>query len=364
MCFSEGEIQSYIDNELDLVERRKLKKHLIICSNCRNIYKELKSNQKFAEQKLMILFKNQKMENKKGGFILMVRKYKKTLTTLVASLLIVCLLAFTPVGKAASEALKIFRVSTVQPIIITPEDIQSIRETLKNGNINGNIDLKQFGTLNIKDQGREEFTSIKDLKQKVGFDVKIPQLDNYKLNKAIWEKPKEINFSLNIKAINNTLKMLKAKKLFPAELDKKTFTVSFKNAVTFLYSIPQEQSNEINKNFIEVIELQSPDLILPDGINVYDIRDTLLSLPFLPDNIKKQLYAINDFKNTLPVPVNSESQVKKVNINGYEGIYVEEKNDLGTNNMLIWVDKNNVVFNINANNLTYETLLQIANSLR
>ncbi|HAA63793.1 MAG TPA: DUF2275 domain-containing protein, partial [Thermoanaerobacter sp.] len=88
MCYDEGTLQAYIDNELDEITAKNVEEHLKTCDVCREKLEELKSINEFTSKALETTnidlneawaSFNEKLSenNKKGGIFAMFTKYKK-----------------------------------------------------------------------------------------------------------------------------------------------------------------------------------------------------------------------------------------------------------------------------------------------
>jgi len=149
MCYSEGKLQELIDGVLSKEESLQIKKHLLVCRKCRKLYNELKKTDEFVSMKMQKVL-NLSANNKKGGLLGMLNKNRKVVLTAALAAVFLVSIVFTPFGKALSDALRIFRASSVEPIAITISDFQEIESKLQQINANSTIDLKQFGKIHFK----------------------------------------------------------------------------------------------------------------------------------------------------------------------------------------------------------------------
>ena len=68
---------------------------------------------------------------------------------------------------------------------------------------------------------------------------------------------------------------------------------------------------------------------MPPGVNPLELRDVLLGLPFLPQNVRSQLAGVQDWQNTLLIP-NIDGTSREINVAGMAGVIVVPRGeDLG-----------------------------------
>ncbi|MEZ0537104.1 hypothetical protein ACAG39_07585 [Caldicellulosiruptoraceae bacterium PP1] len=359
-CIDEGELQAYIDNQVTFFEKILIKLHLLFCKNCSERYKEIKNLNLFMEAKMS--FGN----NKEIGGINNMNKFRKPIAATVASILVLVILIFTPAGKALSDALNIFRVSNISTINLTNNDINTIVNKINEVG-EKNIDLKQYGKIEVENEGNQEIQSLSQmatLEAENNFKVKIPNLEgkynDFYLTSGYFEKSKKLTFTLNVDTVNDLLSTLGAGKLLPQELNNKTFKVKLNNSIYLNFTKTNSDNSQIYFSYMQV---KSPELTLPENVDANEIKDVLLSLPFIPENIKTQINAIKDYKHTLPIPVLKDTQTtQEVNVNGQNGILIEDNKT--SDKVLIWVDSDNNIYTINSSNLSKEDIINLAYSVK
>jgi hypothetical protein len=160
-----------------------------------------------------------------------------------------------------------------------------------------------------------------------------------------------MEFTLNVPSINKVLKSFGTKTLLPESLDGKTFQVDFPRLVYLNYA-------ESSKGTFNIVQTKVPEIKAPEGVNPDDIYNSLLSMPLIPDNIKKQLRSATDWKNTLYIPV-VDSKSQEVSINGAKG-YIMSSNSQFTD--IVWYNKG-VLYSIGGS-MNKDELTKIAESVR
>lgn len=382
MCYSEGKLQELIDGVLSKEESLQVKKHLLVCRKCRKLYNEVKKTNEFVSMKMQKVL-NSTANNKKGGLLGMLNKNRKVIFTAALAVIFLVSIVFTPFGKALSDALRIFRASSVEPIAITISDLQEIESKLQQINANSTIDLKQFGKIDFKSSENNsiyveslnsaEFESAKNIFKKYNINpdeiAYLWQKENIK-SMMINENPNiELKFRLDIDKVNQLLKSLGSKTLLPQALDQKEFVLTMEGALNLMF-YPVKNSEESKKGTVYMIPsleigiVKAPKLATPVELDEVKIYETIANLPFVPNNIKSQLLSIKDPLSTLPIPVNKdECDYKKVSIAGNDGLIVYHKNN-PNDSAILWVDGAKSVKYIKAESTSEQKLLELANLLK
>ncbi|ADQ46004.1 hypothetical protein Calkro_1142 [Caldicellulosiruptor kronotskyensis 2002] len=382
MCYSEGKLQELIDGVLSKEESLQIKKHLLVCRKCRKLYNELKETDEFVSTKMQKIH-NLSANNKKGGLLGMLNKNRKIILAAALALVFLVSIIFTPFGKALSDALKIFRASSIEPVAITISDLQEIESKLQQINANSTIDLKQFGKIDFKSSENNsiyveslnstEFESAKNIFKKYNINpdeiAYLWQKENIK-SMMINENPNiELKFKLDIDKVNQLLKSLGSKTLLPQTLDQKEFVLTMEGALNLMF-YPVKNSEESKKGTVYMIPsleigiVKTPKLTTPVELDEVKIYETIANLPFVPNNIRSQLLSIKDPLSTLPVPVNKDLyDYRKIKIGGNDGLVVYLKNN-PNDRTIVWVDHNNSVKYIKAESTSEQKLLEFANLLK
>jgi hypothetical protein len=164
-----------------------------------------------------------------------------------------------------------------------------------------------------------------------------------------------MNLTLDTVNINKMIQSFGSDKLLPDDLNGKTFTVNIPAQVTAKYK-------GLENDTIIVGQSRSPELIAP-GSDVLAIRDALLALPILPDNLRSQLASIDDWQHTIIVP-NVDGSSQEVKVNGAEGVFISQPDGSDTEDIscLVW-QKDGVVYAVSGR-LTMEQALDTASLMK
>lgn len=366
-CLSEGIIQAYIDEELNDIEMKEVEMHLFQCEKCKEIYKELKSVNSFTMNKLKdykkdfnitpIKLANMdiKIKNKKGESKVM-KRYKKVTAAACVALAITTCVSVQPIRAAVINAASIFRATDIKSVNISLEDVKKLKSELEKNKSDINID--KIGK--VKYQGGEQKSVTIDEAQKtLPFTILYPKnMPSKSIKNISINKPSKCDFTLNIENINELLKSLGGKKLFPKNLDGKTFSLNTGGTLNFFYE------DYRNGNRIAISESKLPEIIAPDNTSVDEIFNAISDLSILPYDMQKQLKSMKDWKSTLYVP-NVGNKAEEITINGTKaiGYFDTSNNDKESKHSSILMLKDDILISVDGNADKNE-LIEIAKSMR
>lgn len=369
-CLGNDILQAYIDCELDIEMKKDVENHLLICEKCNMTYKELKTTDDFVFGKMSnykqlidananpkeerLKPTNRNWDTLKGVPLIMnmLSNYKKIVASACALVLVTTCLTVQPIRAAISDALSIFRVEEVKGIKISMEEIQQIQDKLKGKS--GEFNMDSIGK--VKTSGKERKPiSPDELKNITDFPVLIPDAMQDYTAQAYNIEPGTMEFTLNVQNANSILQSFGAQKLLPESIDGKTFAINFSRTVNVTYS-------SIDKRYT-ITQTKSPEIVVPEGVDVDEIYNSVIELPILPQDVQRQLKSIKDWKSTLLIPVVG-AETKEIDINGNTG-YIYSTHDAHrdtTQSGLIWVN-NGVIYTI-VSNTTSSDLIDLAKSMR
>jgi hypothetical protein len=391
MCYDEGTLQEYIDREITGRKRWEIEAHVASCEECKKRLKELEKTNNYLASGLSAMSKEisvgekdlkqawvrlakderfgapvEKTE-KKGAFEMTQNRLRKVLIPVAAVAAITISLSFAPVRSFAAEILNIFRVEKMEVVTVSPEDVQQMEKQMKklDGKNGGMADIKNFGKVESTGFGRAaEDMTIAEAEKAAGFKLSLPAKigDRAQEPTARVTKGSEVSLTLDVAKANKMIESFGGQLLLPGELDGKKFTIKIPTVVEADYSKSGDK--------VMIAQGKSPELILPDGVDPLAVRSALLSIPVIPDNIKQQIEAIQDWKHTLIIPnVNGSSQ--KVDVNGAEGVFIQPPNDVkggakagnpSGDSALIW-QKDGTIYAIGGN-ISLAEKQEIASSMK
>ena len=398
MCLDVGILQAYLDQELDAPQRGEVEICLSACEECRRLLEELKNNNDFVVTRLETYVSEVEsfgietnmawarfygdLPAKEKKFKLrevfqFMKRYRLAAAAAMMTLVLAASLSFSSVRSFAGELLTVFRVHNVQTININPQEIDRMRDAIEKGT--GKVDIDNFGKIEFSGKNTVDKVSLEQARQSVDFSIKLPSQLVGDFSDPVIQKSSggTASFTLDVDNANSLLSSLGSQKLLPKELDNKTFTLIMPAGIGAEYKAKNGAAS------LFVGQSRSPEMSVPEGAPVNEIRDALLSVPVLPDSLKQQLASVNDWQHTVLIPnINGSSQ--EVMVNGVQGVFATEPEQYienggnaserhmqgkalhggsGKGSALIW-QNDGVIYTIAGNELTLEQSLGIASSMK
>lgn len=367
-CPNAGNLQTYVDRELDDISKKRIENHISKCRKCEKTLRDIIVLNSVSSDKIFgyaAHFNGENIDNatpsfdvniyksklKKGVYYNM-KKYMKYISVACLVLLVTTCFTFQPIRAKVSYALSIFRAKDVKALDISLDDIQQIQNQLKE-NVK-NIDTDKFGKINTSG-GEKKWLTLAEVNKISDFKVLLPS-DQTLGNPGMYAyQPTTIDLNLNVENVNKMISSLGVKKLFPQEVNGKTFTIK----------IPSVLQVEYTKGLktINILETSSPEIIVPEGVDADQLYESLVDLPVLPDSLKQKLKSIDDWKQTVYFPV-VEKQTEVVTLSSGEGYIVNigSTNTENPNKGMMWFTENTFYFI--SGDLTKAEFIDLANSMR
>lgn len=279
-------------------------------------------------------------------------KNKKTIALICTAILAVAIINGQTVNAAISKTLSIFRVQDLKGVTVTLDDIQQIQSKLSTGQ--GEINLEKMGNIKVQG-GQKKVSSKEDVKNITDVTVAFPSVLDGVVPSVNVVEPTAIEFTLKVENVNEIMKSYGATKLLPANIDGKTFKIDFASQVTMNYSI--------NNKPITIMETKSPEITVPDDVDIDAVYDAVVEMPIIPQRLQSQLKSMKDWKSTLYIPV-IESEMTEVNINGAKGYMSKDygNSEENSESAVIWYDKG--IIYVVSGQVDSEELLKIAKSVK
>ncbi len=217
----------------------------------------------------------------------------KLMVGLIVVAVVVAALFLEPVRTAAGEFLDVFRVKRFKVVTITPQDMAQLQQLLERG---GTADLESFGRVEVTGGAASRTVTAAEAEQVLGYPLRLPErttLTAYGHPVFQLDVLPTVSLTLNVKNVNTFLRSLGSQELLPANLQGKTFTIEGYPVCTAIY--------RGDTDYLRVMEGRSPELTVPPGVDVRAVRGALLGIPGLPENLRRQLESITDWRHTLPI---------------------------------------------------------------
>lgn len=326
-CPDEGQLLLYLEEELDAEMSREIEEHLSSCPSCLERLQALKTALAFSNEKVKPLYEEslaaeiygqervwKKIKNisevrKKEGRLMKIRKIAVA-AAIVLSLGVVG--SIPAVQTAAANLLQVFRVEKVDTIAL---DINQVEQSLVQGD--KTIDIEKFGK--IEAVGTGDYTNLneEDLAG-LDFKVKLPADAGDNQRTYSLQKSPTIEITPDVKYVNRLLKELDSQYLLPEAMDKQIFRIKIGDAL------------EIDDTDYSLIQCLSPEVEVPEGVNVNEVTRAIVNLSIWPEDVKRQLQAV-DLEHTLLIP---DRNAQKVKVNGKNAVLLADQRD----KTLIWQD--------------------------
>lgn len=369
MCYEEGILQSYIDGQSD--NAGEIARHLENCEQCRQTLDTLRSNDLFVRQCLSVFPTDLPANGPAAGTSLSVvpetirsrmrkrleRKlnfmphYKKMVAAAVMAAVLFTAFSFPAVRSIAGEFLTVFRVESMQTINISQADIQELEKIFREGA--GNIDIENFGKIEVTGKPESVPVNPAEAAASVDFDLKLPRPAGYgdpELQKITGHTAV---LTLATDKINSMLQTLGSTRLLPAELNGESFSIHIPTGIIATFNNGGET--------LFVAQSRSPEIKTSVNVDIREITDSLLSIPALPENLRRQLSAVNDLQHTLLIP-NVEGRSSEVDVNGTTGVLITA-GDAQDTISLVW-QQNDIIYIVAGTGLDVDYALAIAAEMK
>ncbi len=258
----------------------------------------------------------------------------------------------TPAGRAvATELLGQFRVQKFALITVAPQDPTA-----------NFASLEQLGTLHVPEhmqEGNTEATGVAAAAEQVGFTVRQPAHLPSGLSadpQAHTTPASTVKLTVERdKALAYLAEQGHSDIAVPEALDGATIHLTISAAVLLAYG---DDAGQVS---LVVGQSPSPTVSVSGGATLEQFRSFLLSVPGLPADTVAQLRAIDDWTQTLPIPVPQDEAVSRhVTVAGAPGVSVQ---DAQTRHGVILWQRDEMVYGVGGSYGEQE-LLAVAASLQ
>jgi hypothetical protein len=372
-CPDIGTWRAWLDHETDLSDEAQ---HLETCPGCQRVVDELRDDAAFADAGLASLASSDlpsaadvsvarervhwrhaathkrsatapigrsRLEPTPMIFSRFSTPWRAAAGGVAAAIALTLVVAFTPAGSAAAAGfLAQFRSQQVQAIEITPQSQADISRALKA--------LSNLGTIQepaiaqsadpaaaakaAADQSKT--ATAAEATKTVGFDLLTP--DPKSLPSGVSSTPtirvtpgSQIKFTFDKKKAQAYYQSTGHPEVsLPDKFDGASLSVSIPPAAVLSYSGGQGSRNE-------VIVAEAGELVVDTqgNVSLTEMRDFLLGLPGLPPAIVSQLKQIQNWNDTLPIPVPVDQvNWQKTTINGNSALLLNDNSGVGS--AVVW----------------------------
>ena len=251
------------------------------------------------------------------------------ISALAVGVVILLIVIFSSVRDAGQQFLNLFRVQQVQTIQITQEFLDSLPEP--------DAELIQW-VEEPSDDGEAREVTFAEAEEALGF--RLAQLSE--LPESLQAEPQvmitdetEASFSIDLAVARNYIWALGGDgAILPDELEGAIFRVTMPQVAMLFYAT---QDNP--EQGVRLLQTTSPTLATPSELDMDAIRTELLELSILPPELAEQLRAVEDWEETLLLPL-VEGMSEEVNIGSTTAVRFFGMDD--EDRMLVWVVRDRI----------------------
>jgi hypothetical protein len=286
---------------------------------------------------------------------------------IAAVLTIAALVAFTPEGGSAAAAfLAQFRSQQLSVVEVTPQSQAEIMRSL-----NG---LGNLGTLQVPGgsatepqaaaravEAQSQTVTLPQATQMVGFAVLTP--DPSTLPAGMSTTPRvsvtpgsQVRFTFDKKKAQAYFQSHGHPEVsLPDKFDGATLIVTIPSAAVLEY-----RGTQASKDALVVGEAGQLVVDVQGNVSLPELRDFLLGLPGMPSSVVSQLKQIQNWNETLPIPVPVDQvQWQSATLAGTQGLLLNDNS--GTGSAAVWQANGHLIGVVGS--VKASDLLRVANSL-
>jgi hypothetical protein len=214
----------------------------------------------------------------------------------------------------------------IQVVEITPADKAQLAALFDGmGGQDAEVDIRNIGRVRIEHPAANESivkagpSQAEDL---IGLSLNLPAtLAGRERTEIFIEKPPTITFTPDVESLNSYLRG-HSNVLLPPALQGQSITI---NIPPLLY-VQYGRTGQL----FTIYAARDLTIEAPPGIDLVYLHQALLRLPSLPENLRRQLADIEDWRRTLPIPEIQGMSAREITVNGNQGVYfVDPADDRG-----------------------------------
>jgi hypothetical protein len=378
--------------------------HLTSCERCRERLEVLGRDATFADQKLGLLEPNDVSPNARLAYQKMHRRISvdgvanpprgeslmsslwntrvaRGAVAMAALVILTATFALTPMRSLADNLFNRFEVEQFQAITIKPEEFQEFGTELVLRAFSSDLEVIAGAVENLAEvetsfdmdsgfAGAREYDSAEaaaaafgEFRSPADLPAQFDKAPRYLVSEDNW-----IRVTVNTASLHAILDELGYRfNSIPAAdvVPELTGTIDIPTALGTYYEGENDQH-------LMIIQMASPVLTTPEGLDMDAARNDFLSLPGLPKEFVSQLKAVENWESTLIVPVPEGAETSDVTVDGQPGLLIEADEFDASNwgqdahlegeiSIVMWND--NGTLYIVAGSVDGNALMDIANSL-
>ena len=365
-CKNSSFWRAYLDGEVVREIRSSAKTHLQSCSACSRTVENLRKYDAFVSRlapsespdaslawtkfQTMISGDRQSLWEKSS-----LSPRVKALTVVLGALVVLAVsLSFPALRSVAEDLLQIFRVERFEAVKIKPGQFGQM----------SSVDQDAFEEL-VKVEAHPEpkvFKSLDEAREWAKIEVKEPAYLPVGLttDEIIVTSKGRASLSFDREKMGElAAKFGVSPPDIPEDLDGVKVTANLPEGVIMIY---RRASGQEAQPILFVQQGGKPSLEVPAKADSEQVRQALLNLPFIPPDFRKALESVENWRETLPIPIpEGEGKSEKVLVSGVEGILISGPDNTQS---LIWAKWEKIFIVASYGNyVTRQELFSVANSL-
>ena len=384
ICLDEGTLRAFVDGELEEGRRREVERHVAGCGECRQALEEIEESSSWVRTALGRLdagaapdvnralsrFRQQLAISKEKPSIwhrlgsVFVRQHYRLVAAAVAVVFALSIaFAYPPVRSTADGLLAVFRVQKFEAVRVEPKAMPRVPMPTK---------LGEFAI--VQEPDIKTVASIDEARKRVDFTLRVPgNLPSPLLPNPIVmvSGSGEAAFTIDLEKVKAYLTSIGVANVdLPSTLDGATVKVKLTPYVGLIYGdgtlaqlsardVESAASTQSTSKMLFVAEGRSPVIEAPSDADFEKLRNQLLQIPGLPPEFVAQLRSIQDWRQTLPIPV-VEGMSKEITVDGTPGLLLISQEQGMV--VAVW-QKNDVLYAVGGN-VAESQVLEVANSLK
>jgi hypothetical protein len=248
-------------------------------------------------------------------------RYRPWLAAALAAGLIAGLFTTSWGDKALAAMLQTFRVRHLTGVEVGQDNWDKLRQALQQSGLSEKeLNLDRFGTVSTASSGEPQQMTVAEASKTIGAPVKLLPGQTPEQAGGVLVMPQtQFTLRLHVDEVNRVLKRLGAKSLFPAGVDGQPIVGTLPLSV----QVSDRNVSAGRRAMRSLVQMKQPQLDVPSGIDVEQVRRAVLDLPFLPEDARRKLEGAQDWRQTLFVPTDGTSST--TSIAGREVIYTGQE---------------------------------------
>lgn len=379
-----GRLRAYLDDSLSSPERDAVADHLAVCTACQAELSALQTRSAAVGSRLATLtpasypsadasralarFHSETLptyatpwETIRSNLTMFKQaflnsKWRPVTVSVTALLCLVVILSFAPAHQAAADFLDLFRVRKFAVIPIDQAQQARLEALAKQA------ESGQFGKpTRVREPGKPQpVADVAAAARAVGFAVRAPTgLPSGATRKAFTvQSGPAVHYEMDRAMMQALLDATQVQGAKLPPVDKVTIDVDVPFAV--------EQEYTIGSGTLSIIQMASPQVNIPPGIDPAVIGEAGFKFLGMPDADARRLAQSIDWTSTLVIPVPANVvQYREVTVDGVSGLLVEHRSEKTSRRSasLLW-QKNDVIHGIITSDIDPLVVMQVADSLR